>query len=157
VTLALGAIALACAGGRAPAADADKGSPMHVTIKLAAAEIASGNDLDVTVTIVNDGKEPVRLDARTFAFPSLVLRVRDAAGKAVPLGPPPVPRADDGETGRQTIPPGGSLVERFQAPFGSEPPAGAYSVSFQSTQRRGPTGKDWEGRLASEWAPFRIR
>jgi hypothetical protein len=150
------AATLACGAGNAPAADA-KGSSMHVTLTLKSAEVARGNDLAVTVVIVNDGDQPVRLNARTFAFPSLVLKVRDSAGKPVALGPPPVPRPDDGETGRQVIPPAGSATYHYQALFGSEPPAGEYSIAFQSTQRKGPKGADWEGTLESAWAPFKIR
>jgi hypothetical protein len=145
---------LACAV-RAPAASA-KGSDMQVTLTVTAAKVHKGNELEAKVVITNRTDAPVRLNALRLPYPSLVLKVRDAAGDPVALGPPPTPSADDGDSGRELIAPGSSVSYTYRAIFGSEPSPGTYAISFQSTQRKGPKGADWEGALASEWVKFEI-
>jgi hypothetical protein len=142
---------LGCAGALA------KGSPsLPVKLTLAAAEVPRGSELRLSAEITNRGPTPVQISTDFLHAPSLVLRVRDAVGKPVPLGPPPVPWKDDGESGRRVLAPGESITFRYSMIFGIEPPPGEYQVSFESTQPKGPKGKDWEGTLASDWVPFRI-
>jgi len=130
---------------------------MQVTLTLAANQVAKANDLDVKVVIVNQTSAPVRLNTSWLAAPSLVLKVKDAAGKPVPLGPPPTPQADDGDSGRETVPAGGKLEYSYKAIFGSEPKSGTYTISFQATLGKGPKGADWAGTLASDWVTFQVK
>ena len=149
-------LAVACSGS--PAVDArSKGRSMDVNLTLERTELASGDDLAIEVVVTNHTGQPVRLNTMTFGYPSLVLRVRDGAGNRVPLGPPPTPWDDDGESDRQTLAPGASARFAYRKIFGSAPPPGDYEVAFQAELRKGPTGRDWEGKLASEWVRFHIR
>jgi hypothetical protein len=147
-------VGMACAAHTPAAA---KGSGMQVKLTLSSTTIARGSDLEAKVVIVNQTAAPVKLNTTWLSFPSLVLRVRDAAGKLIPLGPPPTPRADDGESGRQLLPPNGTIAFDYRAIFGTEPPHGQYSIAFETILRKGPKGTDWDGPLASDAVKFEIK
>ena len=131
---------------------------MQVELSLARTRVPSAQDLDIQVRITNDGGEAVRLNTLFLPMPSVVLRVRDGAGRSVPLGPPPVPPLDDGETGRVLLEPGGSVQLSYAGGrmFGVAPPPGRYAVRFTFEAVNDETTHDWEGLLQSAWVPFEV-
>ena len=128
---------------------------MHVELQISPAHPMRVSELAITVHIRNDGTAPVRLNTLLLPYPSLVLQVRDATAQRVPLGPPPVPPADDGQAGREELAPGKELTFDYHNPFGSTPPAGRYEVRFVHVARAQASG-DWQGTLESAWEPFEL-
>jgi hypothetical protein len=143
---------LACAGTVKA-----QGPVMDVKLTLKTAQVARGNDLEVTATITNRGDAPARLNTTYLGYPSLVLRVKDAADHLVPLGPPPTPRRDDGDLNRKVLAPGESATFTYRSFFGSEPVPGDYRIFFQTKTGKGPKGLDWEGSLTSDPVPFVVK
>jgi hypothetical protein len=93
----------------------------------ASLEVESGR---LTVTLRNEGAEPVRI-SRALLAPSLAFEVRGEDGGPIAVGPPPVPPADpDAET--TTLDPGNSLELDYTTSelFAGEPPPGRYRIRF---------------------------
>lgn len=130
---------------------------MQVVLSLAQSHVAQSAELQARVTITNRDKTPARLNTLYF-FPSVVLHVRDAAGKPVPAGPPPVPPNDDGQAARKTLAPGESY--RFEIAGASLLPTplapGKYEMRFDFTAASSGGTHDWEGPLRSDWVPFTV-
>ena len=84
--------------------------------------------------------------------------LEDAAGARVPLGPPPVPKVDDGVTARVRLPPGQRFTFQLGNPFGFDLDPGIYRVRFyQELPRRDRApASDWVGTLQSDWVAFEV-
>lgn len=128
---------------------------MHAAIKVVSA--ATGADFRATVTLTNDGAEPLAINTLFFAIPSVSLEVRTKAGDEVPGGPPPVPPLDDGKAIR-TLAAGDSMKFEYRgaALFSTSPPPGDYEVRFAgwSPAFAGFTGV--QGAIVSPWAAFHV-
>jgi hypothetical protein len=134
----------------------DKGPEVELTIDTPV--VADVRELEIDVTLRNAGAAPLRVNILHFDYGPVVLRLRDAGGKTIPMMPPSVPPLDDGETGRALLAPGemkhfyyyaGRLLD---APL----PRGRYAVCFKVLLTAGPGGCDWAGELASSWVPFEV-
>lgn len=128
---------------------------MKVELKLSPACVADVNELTVTAHVRNTGTTSVRLNTLLLPYPSLMLQVRDATGKRVPLGPPPVPPGDDG-SGRHELAPGQELTFEYGNPFGAAPAPGEYEMRFFHEVRSTRETGDWRGTLESGWLPFEV-
>ncbi len=104
---------------------------VHATLTLAQTRVKRAGDLEMRVTITNEGTEPYPYSTWFLTAPSLRLQARDRAGRQVPPGPPPVPREWD-PAERHVIPPGGTFVLEFKGRdyFLSQPPPGPYEIRF---------------------------
>jgi len=129
---------------------------MKVELSVSPGRVADVQELAITAHVHNAGTAPVRLNTLLLPYPSLMLQVRDAAGKRVPLGPPPVPPIDDGSLGRQDLAPGKELTFEYGNPFGASPDPGRYEIRFFHEARSTHPGKDWQGTLESAWIPFEV-
>lgn len=129
---------------------------MKVELRVSPGRVADVHELTTTVHVRNTGTAPVRLNTLLLPFPSLMLQVRDAAGKRVPLGPPPVPPIDDGSVGRQDLAPGKEIAFDYGNPFGTSPDPGRYEIRFFHEARSARPGSDWQGTLESAWVPFEV-
>jgi len=129
---------------------------MKVELSVSPERIADVQELTITAHVHNAGTAPVQLNTLLLPYPSLMLQVRDAAGKRVPLGPPPVPPIDDGNLGRQDLAPGKELTFEYGNPFGASPDPGRYEIRFFHEARSTHPGKDWQGTLESAWIPFEV-
>lgn len=118
---------------------------------LSAAVTPAGDRLDVE--IANEGSEPVRFSTATM-LGSAAFELADAAGRPVPLGPPPLPPSDL-EAGMVRLAPGESTTLRFRRaelmPDG--PPAGPHRLRFAAGAP--PLAGAWSGRLESPWVELR--
>lgn len=128
---------------------------METTIRVVEPRIPAASALRVVVTVTNRGAEPIPVNLLLTPYPSVVLHVRDAAGKPVPKSPPPVPPTDDGKSMR-IVAPGESISFEYagSALFGMSLAPGAYEIRFRT-----PTGSapgSWSGELASDWATFTV-
>jgi hypothetical protein len=109
---------------------------------------------DIHVELRNDGPEPLRLSTATM-HGAVSFEVVDAAGRRVPLGPPPVPPADLA-AGLTTIGPGATLSLRFHGDelFADAPPPGRYELRFAA--RAPAVDGAWEGLIVSPWRAFSV-
>lgn len=144
------ALWLACAHAEpgAPAPEAAQETRMQTTIEVLTPRIAAARDLRVAVTLRPGGDAPAEVDTLFFTFPSVVLEVRDAAGKPVPKAPPPVPPKNDGQ-GVRAVTAAEPLRYEYQGSqlFGVSLAPGAYEVRFRG----------WpDGELTSPWARFDV-
>jgi hypothetical protein len=114
-------------------------------------------DLQVTLTLTNESQNPIRLNAMYLTAPSLVLKFVDGNGNPVPTGPPPVPRADDGKTGRIDLLPGKPVTHVFEGKhiFGIELVPGDYSVWFRYTNDP-PREGEWAGTIETDRSRFTV-
>jgi len=129
---------------------------MKVELSVSPGRVADVQELTITAHVRNTGTAPVRLNTLLLPFPSLMLQVRDAAGKRVPLGPPPVPPIDDGSVGRQDLAPGKEIAFDYGNPFGASPDPGRYEIRFFHEARSARPGSDWQGTIESAWVPFEV-
>jgi len=131
---------------------------MKVEVTVARSPVRNTRDLVVSATIVNDGTEPVRLNAAFLSIPAVVLEVKDGSGRRVPAAPPPVPPLDDGEIGREVLGPGEALSFDYNggALFGTAPDPGTYSVRFHYRSGDAGADRDWQGTLESGWTNFTV-
>lgn len=131
---------------------------MRVQLTLTKPRIATIYEFEAQVTITNDTTDTVQLNMLDLPYPSLSLWVEDAAGARVPLGPPPVPRADDGVTARERLAPGKSVVLRLGNPFGFDLDPGTYRVRFyhEVSRRDRAPASDWVGTLQSSWVALEV-
>ena len=131
---------------------------MHVQLTLTRPRIAAIHDFEARVTITNRTPQTVQLNTLDLPYPSLSLRVEDASGARVPLGPPPVPKVDDGASARERLAPGQSFTFRLGNPFGLDLAPGSYRVRFfhELSRRDRAPASDWAGTLQSDWASFSI-
>jgi hypothetical protein len=86
-------------------------------------------DLAVAVILSNPSSASVRWLA-TYAEGSLALEVRDLSCKAVPSGPPPTPRADDGVTNWNTLAPAAALSFTCHGWVMTDVAPGRYEVRY---------------------------
>jgi hypothetical protein len=92
----------------------------------------------VRVVVRNEGDESVRIPTALLAGP-LSFELVDAAGRPVPLGPPPVPPADlAAET--TSVPPGESITLEYHGDdlLPDSPPAGRYQLRFTAARIESP-------------------
>jgi len=128
---------------------------MKVELNVSPGRVADVQELTVTAHIRNTGTAQVRLNTSLLQYPSLMLQVRDVAGKRIPLGPPPVPPIDDGNIGRQDLAPGKQLTFEYGNPFGAAPAPGRYEIRLFH-EARAAHGADWQGTLESPWVRFEV-
>lgn len=117
----------------------------------------SDEDLRVVLTLTNESQAPFRLNATSLNAPSLIFRVVASDGSPAPMGPPPMPKPNDGETGRVVLRPGEPLVETFSGPqiFVNRLPPGRYAISF--TYINGPDYPgEWAGSIKTKPVEFEI-
>jgi hypothetical protein len=116
-------------------------------VALTAAITPAGDGIEVE--IANPGPEPVRFSTATMRG-SAAFDLADAAGRPVPLGPPPLPPSDLA-AGLVTLAPGESTTLRYRLgdllPDG--PPAGRHRLRFAAAAP--PLEGAWYGRLESPW------
>jgi hypothetical protein len=100
----------------------------------------------------------VQLNTLDLPYPSLSLWVEDVAGARVPLGPPPVPKGDDGVTARERLAPGQRFTFRLGNPFGFDLDPGTYRVRFyhELSRRDRAPASDWARTLQSDWVAFEV-
>jgi hypothetical protein len=130
-------------------------SVVHATLTLAEPRVKSAVDLEIRVTITNEGTEPYPYSTWFLGAASLRLQARDLSGKPVRPGPPPVPRAFD-PAERNVIPPGGSFVVTYKGLeyFLSLPPPGQYEIRFQHTS---PRADGLDSPIETPWVRFEVR
>jgi hypothetical protein len=148
----------ACAHPAKPKPRPTSAAALDVTLTLGRPRIAASSDFEAQVAITNGTAGAVQLNTLDLPYPSLSLQVEDAAGKRVPLGPPPVPRVDDGVSARERLAPGQRFAFRLGTPFGFDLDPGSYRVRFYhevSRRDRAPTS-DWVGTLQSSWVTFEV-
>jgi hypothetical protein len=152
---------LACARA-APDAPQPQAAPieaqetlMETTIQVVEPRIPAASALRVVVTVTNRGSEPIPVNLLLTPYTSVVLEVKEAAGKPVPKSPPPVPPKDDGKSMR-TFAPGESATFEYagSALFGMSLAPGSYQIRFRTPT--GPAPGTWSGELASDWATFTV-
>src|ERR1700690_1199698 len=139
------------------------GRPMKTVVNHLAAEISalprvkSTEGVRVTVKLTNESAAPLGLDARYLTAPSLVLKFETEDGAPVPTGPPPVPQADDGKTGRVDLAPGESVSHTYEGGliFGITLSPGKYRVLFRYSNEPGRPG-EWTGSIECGPVPFQV-
>jgi hypothetical protein len=110
---------------------------------------------EVRVRLHNAGGEPVRFSTATMLAP-VSFQVTGPDGRAVPLGPPPVPPSDLA-AGLTTLGPGESLELSFAGDelLADAPPPGRYRLRFAA---RAPAVEGaWNGTIESPWVEFDAR
>jgi len=129
-------------------------SVIHATLTLAQTRVRSAADLEIRVTIANEGTEPYPYSTWFLEAPSLRLQARDLAGEQVPPGPPPMPRLWD-PAERHVIPPGGTFVLKFKGReyFLSQPPPGQYEIRFMHSS---PLADGLDSPVATPWVRFEV-
>ena len=119
--------------------------------------VKSDEDLGVVLTLTNESHAPFRLNATSLDAPSLIFRVTHADGSPAPMGPPPMPKANDGETGRVVLRPGEPFIEKFSGTdlFISRLKPGRYSIYF--TYVNGPDYPgEWAGSIETKPVEFEV-
>jgi hypothetical protein len=131
---------------------------MHVQLTLTKPRIATIYEFEAQVTITNRTTDTVQLNTLDLPYPSLSLWVEDVAGARVPLGPPPVPKVDDGVTARERLAPGQRFTFRLGNPFGFDLDPGTYRVRFyhELSRRDRAPASDWARTLQSDWVAFEV-
>jgi hypothetical protein len=120
--------------------------------------VTSADDLEIRVTLSNQGQDMLRLNTLFLGSAAIVLKTRRSDGTPVPAGPPPVPFQDDGQAARRMLAPGEAmtLVYRGRDYLGGKSlPPGTYQVRFVHESASGAHG-DWTGTVESEWKTFEI-
>jgi hypothetical protein len=130
----------------------DLGAEITVTSKIRGRE-----DLHVILSLTNESRSPFRLNAMELFMPSVRLRFFDGKGAPVPMGPPPLPRVDDGVSDRVVLSPDRPLVRTFSGTeiFGSQLDPGHYTVTFSYTNEPGHPG-DWVGSIKTPPVEFEV-
>ena len=126
-------------------------SPLRATARVVRSRIARIGDLTVEVALTNPSPAPVRWLGTYARAGSLALEVRDSSCSEVRGGPPPMPRADDGVTGWNTLAPGASVPLLFEGWIMSDAPPGRYEVRFDSLP-----GDKGNSDVKSAWVPFEV-
>lgn len=120
--------------------------------------IRHADELEVRAVLTNTAMTPIRLNTLCLNFPVIVLNVQTEKGAAVPLGPPPFPPADDGDTGRIDLKPNQSVRYVYYGTdlFGGERlPEGTYGIRFRYDNDFEGV-KEWKGMIETEWITFKI-
>jgi len=120
-------------------------------VALSAAVTSAGDRLDVEIT--NAGADPVRFSTATMVG-SAAFEVTGADGRALALGPPPVPPSDLA-TPMVELAPGESTTLRFHRAdlFPSGSPPGRHRLRFAAGAP--PVEGAWSGRVESPWVELR--
>jgi hypothetical protein len=115
-------------------------------------------DLQLQVTLTNQSKSHVRLNALFLDIPKVLLEVRRADGAPVHPGPPPMPPTDDGKEGRVGLSSGQSVTYQYRGSqyFGAPLPPGIYQVRFRY-ENTVSEHQDWTGSVQTAWANFEVR
>jgi hypothetical protein len=128
---------------------------LSAAVELSAARLPHPALWEVRVRLHNAGGEPVRFSTATMLAP-VSFQVAGLDGRAVPLGPPPVPPSDLA-AGLTTLGAGESLELRFAGDelLPDAPPPGRYRLRFAA---RAPTVQGaWSGTIESPWVEFDAR
>lgn len=130
---------------------------LTATITLASAIVKQPQDLKVVVIIKNNSSDRIRLNTQFMKFAQLMLMVRTFDGSPVYPGPPPIPKIDDGTTGRVDLDFGAIFqIELLgRSYFAQSLAEGRYQVKFRYINQVSEYG-DWVGTLESDWADFDI-
>jgi hypothetical protein len=126
-------------------------SPLRATLRIGQPRVTRIQDLALQATLSNPGPAPVRWLGTYAESGSLALAVRDSSCKAVPPGPPPTPRADDGVTNWNTLAPAASVSFSFRGWVMTDVAPGRYEVRFA-----GIPGDQGNGDVRSAWVPFEV-
>jgi hypothetical protein len=125
---------------------------LTAAVELSAARLQHPALWEVRVRLHNAGGEPVRFSTATMLAP-VSFQVAGLDGRAVPLGPPPVPPSDLA-AGLTTLGAGESLELRFAGDelLPDAPPPGRYRLRFIA---RVPAVQGaWSGTIESPWVEF---
>jgi len=126
-------------------------SPLRAMLRVPQSHVAHIQDLDVEVALTNPSPPAVRWLGSYVRAGSPALEVRDASCGAVPAGPPPTPRVDDGVTDWNTLDPGDSLTFAFHRWVLSEVLSGRYEVRFS-----GVPGDKSNTDVRAAWVPLEV-
>jgi hypothetical protein len=131
---------------------------LEAALKLESPVVADARELEIEVTLRNVGVTALRVNTLPLEYGPVVLRLRTASEKPVPLVPPSVPPLDDGEMLRVQLEPGAEVRFEYRGGGLLDSPLspGTYAVRFQLSLTSGPSGRDWAGELASSWVPFEV-
>ena len=128
---------------------------LSATVELSAGRLQHPALWEVRVRLHNPSGEPVRFSTATMLAP-VSFQVTGPDGRAVPLGPPPVPPSDLA-AGLTTLGPGESLELSFAGDelLPDAPPPGHYRLRFAA---RAPAVEGaWNGTIESPWVEFDAR
>jgi hypothetical protein len=125
---------------------------LSATVELSGERLQHPTLWEVLVRLHNAGGEPVRFSTATMLAP-VAFELTDLDGRAVPLGPPPVPPSDLA-AGIREISPGASIELRFAGDelLPDAPPRGRYRLRFAG--RAPAVAGAWSGTIESPWVEF---
>jgi hypothetical protein len=131
---------------------------IQATISLYACADTDPPDLLINVRVWNVGAQPANLFVMPARYPMLVFDVRDAAGEALPNGPPPVPPEGPRDDWWVELSPDEDYL--FDATLGSVVATGfapgTYEIRF-AYENASPERGGWIGRLETGWVRFTWR
>jgi len=163
ISVSIVLVAAGCIAGGQKARKSEVKKSMKTVVNNLGAEIAvtprirTRENLRVVLTLSNESQAPFRLNAMYLNAPSLILNFFDSNGKPLLMGPPPVPRVDDGVSDRVVLSPDKPLIHTFPGAliFGSRLNPGRYTVSFIYSNQPGHPG-EWVGSIETAPLEFEV-
>ena len=132
---------------------------IKVTLQPITRERNAPGEVAVEVTLTNAATEATTLDLSNAHIPSLALEIRDAAGRKIPMPPPPVPKAGDLRAAPVTLAPGQSHRIRLPVPFDARD-SGAYQVRYRHREpaatRATLSTSAASDAITSDWMPVAL-